>query len=89
MDVDRSGKVWSAKLSRHKTAGKGKRRELFFGPEAQKVLEPFLLRPKDRPMFSPAEAVEEQHRLRRAARETPLYASHVTRARGAPGPQGR
>ena len=78
-DIDRSGKVWVAKLKRHKTAKRGKRRELFFGPEAQRVLEPFLLRPTDKPLFSPCEAVEEQHRRRRDARTTPLYPSHVER----------
>ena len=78
-DIDRSDKVWAARLDRHKNAKRGKRRELFFGPEAQRVLEPFLLRRGDKLMFSPAEAVVEMERRKRSERKTPLYASHRAR----------
>ncbi|MCA8943421.1 MAG: site-specific integrase, partial [Planctomycetes bacterium] len=78
-DIDRTGKVWSAKLAHHKTAKHGKRREIFFGPEAQAVLKPFLLRPPEKPLFSPAEAMEEQNRQRSEARQTPPYPSHMAR----------
>lgn len=36
--IDRSGKVWTAKLADHKTVGHGKSRKLYFGPRAQAVL---------------------------------------------------
>jgi len=78
-DIDCSGDVWTVVLDRHKTAGRGKRRALFFGPNAQRVLKPFLRRPKDQPLFRPAEAVEEMERRKRAARKTPLYPSHLAR----------
>ena len=79
MDVDRSGDVWVVRLAKHKTARRGKRRELFFGPEAQRILKPFLCRAKDRPMFSPAESTADMALAKRAARKTPLYPSHVAR----------
>lgn len=43
-DIDRSGQVWRVVLTEHKTAYRGKSRTLFFGPKAQTVLRPFLLR---------------------------------------------
>ena len=78
-DIDRSGEVWVVKLDRHKNARRGKRRELFFGPEAQKILRPFLRRCAGAVMFSPREAVEEMERRKRAERKTPLWPSHVAR----------
>ncbi|MCB9869703.1 MAG: site-specific integrase [Planctomycetes bacterium] len=82
-DIDRSGDVWVASLREHKTARKGKVRELGFGPNAQAVLRPFLDRvPKphaDRPLFSPAAAMAEHQAEARAARKTPLWASHEQR----------
>lgn len=43
-DVDRSGEVWEAMLTEHKTAHYGKTRTIFIGPQAQEVLSPYLLR---------------------------------------------
>lgn len=37
-DMDMSGDVWSAVLAEHKTAHKGQRRTLYFGPAAQELL---------------------------------------------------
>ena len=52
-----SGPVWLVALGEHKTAHHGKTRTLYFGPQAQEVLQPFLAdRPTDKPLFSPAEA---------------------------------
>lgn len=70
-DIDRSGDVWKVDLETHKTAKLGKRRTLFFGPKAQSILAPFLLRPADAYLFSPKEANEEVLARRRAARVTP------------------
>jgi len=73
MDIDRSAKVWTAKLGDHKTAHHGHRREIFFGPRAQRVLRQFLLRPKDRYLFSPAEAERDRRKALHDARTTPLH----------------
>lgn len=69
--IDRSKDVWIAKLSKHKTAWKGKKREIFVGPQGQKLLLPFLLRPNDQPLFSPAESEKWRLEQRNAARTTP------------------
>ena len=55
------GRVWTVELGDHKTAHHGKNRTLYFGPQAQEVLQPFLAdRPVDKPLFSPAEAEVER-----------------------------
>lgn len=41
-DIDRSGPVWVAILSDHKTAHLGKTRKIFFGPKAQLILNRYL-----------------------------------------------
>lgn len=55
-DIEVSGAVWVANLTKHKTAYKGKSRLLHFGPQAQAILKPWLLRPTDAFLFSPKEA---------------------------------
>lgn len=40
--IDASGPVWTADLERHKTAWRGHRRTLYFGPECQELLAPRL-----------------------------------------------
>ncbi len=60
-DIDRSGPVWVARLTEHKTAHRGKVRALYFGPKAQAVLKPFILkRNEDEYLFSPWDFVEER-----------------------------
>ena len=82
-DLDRSDETWFLHLDQHKTARRGKRRVIFFGPEARAVLQRFLDRvpkpPPDKPLFSPQEAVAELLRQKRAHRKTPLYPSHLAR----------
>ena len=41
-DIDRRGKVWVAKLKKHKTAHRGKQRAIHFGPRVQQLLLPYL-----------------------------------------------
>lgn len=61
IDLNTEGEVWSALIQEHKTAYKGKKRVLIFGPQAQGVLRPFLLdRAVDEYMFSPKEAEKER-----------------------------
>ena len=63
--IDRNDKTWVMPLEEHKTAKKGKRREIVFGPKARDVLRPWLDRcpPPDpnKPLFSPADALAEYH----------------------------
>jgi integrase len=59
--VDKTGDVWTADLEHHKTEHAGKRRTLCFGPRAQKVLRPHLLRPAGQYCFSPMSALKERN----------------------------
>ena len=76
--VRRSGEVWVYRPGRHKTAHRDKRRTIFLGPRARKVLKPWLrgLSP-DEYAFSPARAEATRQAERRRARKTPLWPSHL------------
>jgi len=68
---DRCGML-VARLAEHKTAHLGAERLVYFGPEAESILEPFLRgRSPDRPLFSPTEAEVERRAARHAKRKTP------------------
>ncbi|QEG36351.1 tyrosine-type recombinase/integrase [Bythopirellula goksoeyrii] len=71
-DVDRSGDVWEAKLTQHKTAHHGHQRTVYIGPQAQAILTPFLLRGAEDYCFDPREATEEMRAKRAEARKTPI-----------------
>lgn len=51
-DIDRSGDVWRADLSKHKTAHKGKGRTLFFNASAQLILKRYLSAKPDAKLFN-------------------------------------
>ncbi|MCR9294640.1 MAG: tyrosine-type recombinase/integrase [bacterium] len=69
--IDRSSDPWVCELERHKRAYLGKRRVLYLGPRAQQILMPYLLRPHDKPLFSPAESEEQRLASKEEARTTP------------------
>lgn len=67
-DIDRDGKdrdgtrfegVWVYEPPHHKTVAKGHRRVVFIGPKAQAILTPYLDRPPQAYLFSPAEAARD------------------------------
>ena len=60
-DIDRSGEVWVVHATVHKNAHRGHRRDIVFGPKAQGVLRPFLVRPSDSYLFSPRESEAWRH----------------------------
>ena len=73
--IDRSGPVWYSELQRHKTRHHRKRRVLLFGPRAQAILTPRLLRYGSDWLFPPVEAAEERRRRYwqgRIAEDAPL-----------------
>ena len=78
--VSQNGAVWVYRLARHKTAHHGKRRRIFLGPRAQKILEPWLkgIAP-DEYVFNPARDEVTRQAERRAKRKTPLWPSHLKR----------
>lgn len=49
--IDRSGPVWVATLTRHKTDATGAVRKLYFPPSAQLVLSRYLSADRDKPLF--------------------------------------
>ena len=62
IDLDTSGRVWTATPTEHKTRYRGRERTLYFGPNTQAILKDFLA---DRPLcaylFSPRDAEAERH----------------------------
>lgn len=71
-DIDRSGEVWEYRPESHKTEHHDLDRIIMIGPEAQKVLEPYLDRAPTAYCFSPTEAVAQKVAKQFAARKTPL-----------------
>ncbi len=59
IDIDTGGRVWTFALAEHKTERFGIRRTIYLGPKCQEIIRPFLARPVDAYLFSPAEAVAE------------------------------
>jgi integrase len=71
-EVDVSGPVWIYRPTRHKTAHRGRVREVMLGPLAQAVLRPYLDRDPDRPCFRPVEALKQRADLRVRSYAPPL-----------------
>ncbi|MEO8493936.1 MAG: site-specific integrase [Planctomycetota bacterium] len=71
-DLDTSGKVWIYQPPRHKSEWRGHERHIFIGPQAQRVLKPWLRTELDAYLFQPREAVEHQRAERHRQRKTPL-----------------
>ncbi|MCA9181807.1 MAG: site-specific integrase, partial [Planctomycetales bacterium] len=69
--VDRTGDVWTITLVEHKTAYRGKTRTIYVGPQAQKVLAPYLLREPTVTCFSPIESEKQRRQAAHERRVTP------------------
>lgn len=80
-DIDRSDGVWQTNLADHKTAHHGHARVIYFGPQAQAVLSPWLMRPDDAYLFRPVEAEEDRIWLASEGRKTPLNCGNVAKGR--------
>ena len=82
-DIDTSGDIWIYEPFDHKNRWRGHRKQIPLGPEAQRMLQPFLDRDPQAFLFSPQEA--EQWRLEHRPpyhgreRKTPLYPSELKR----------
>jgi integrase len=71
--VDQSGKVWTIRLTEHKTSWRGHDRTIFVGPKAQAILATHLLSCKpDEVIFSPVKATQQRLSVKAAQRKTPL-----------------
>jgi integrase len=75
-EIDRSVAPWIYRPTRHKTAHLGKSRAIPLGPEARKVISPWL-RPDrpDLPLFRPAEGYQHGHKVtgKKARHFRPTY----------------
>lgn len=80
-DVDMSGDVWIYQPDSHKNEWRGKERIIPIGPKAQAILAPYMDRPVDEPLFSPAESAawQRERYLERIAgkRKTKAYPSEA------------
>jgi integrase len=82
-DIDRSGDVWTYTPPSHKTEHFGRERQIDLGPQAQAVLVSWLQVDRSAPLFSPADAMEEQRAERRRSRQSPMTPSQRSRKRKA------
>jgi integrase len=80
-DIDRSSTPWMARPDDHKTAHRGRSREILFGPTARSILEPVIQEAGDGFLFSPAKWDRDRHAVRSENRTTPRYPSHLERNR--------
>ncbi len=80
-ELDRSGETWILRPTWHKSAKKGKSRLIYFGPEAQAALAPWLLGTgPDEYIFTPAKS--EERRFEGTPRD-PRYSILAKPRRGA------
>jgi len=70
--IDRDGEVWTARLGEHKTAHHGHERNLFFGPKAQAIVAPYLLRSANDCLFRLCDTVKKRRAIASEARTTPM-----------------
>ena len=82
-DINMSDDIWLFEPEGHKNRWRGHSRVLPIGPQAQKVIRPYLVnRAIDAHLFSPIEAMEwrqEQRRKDRSGRETKIYPCETKR----------
>jgi integrase len=72
IDLDTTGIVWVYRPHRHKTLLHGHKREVFLGPRARAVLQPFLQLDPSAYIFSPRDAEAERRERLHRERKTPL-----------------
>lgn len=82
-DIDTSGEIWIYEPFEHKGRWRGYRKQVPLGPEAQRILEPFLTRDPQAFLFSPqeAEAWRMEHRppYHDRQRKTKVYPCELKR----------
>jgi integrase len=82
-DIDTTGEIWVYEPFDHKNRWRGHHKQIPLGPEAQRILMPFLDRDSQAFLFSPAESEEWQLENRPPyhgrERKTPIYPSELRR----------
>jgi integrase len=79
--LDTTGRVWTYKPEKHKTAHHGHERIIFIGPKAQEIIRPWLKTDLQGYLFSPAETEETRNAERRRERKSPMTPSQAKRKR--------
>ena len=69
--------IWEYKPGSHKTEHHERDRTIFFGPQAQEVLKPWLQLDLHASLFSPERSETERAAVRRSNRKTKLWPSHA------------
>ncbi len=73
IEMDEQTGIWTYRPDKHKNAFREKERILYFGPQAQAAIRPFLTdRPTNAYLFSPADAEAARRAAVHAGRKTPL-----------------
>ncbi len=83
-DVDRSSRIWAYQPESHKTEHHGRKRIIYLGPQAQRVLLPFLRCQQEEYLFSPADVVNQMRAELRASRKTRVQPSQMIRRKASP-----
>lgn len=71
-DLDTSGRIWLYRPEQHKTAYRGHERTIYLGPQAQRIVKPFLTTNLEAPLFRPKDGKAHYLAQKHAARRTPL-----------------
>ena len=71
-EVDRGEEVWLYRPSHHKMSHHDRERVIPIGPQAQKILSTYLLRPETWYCFSPKESEAKRRAVAHEARKTPM-----------------
>lgn len=88
-DVVQDGEVMVYRPQRHKTEHFGRSRLIYLGPQAQKIMAPYLLRFPEQYCFSPEEADEKRRADASERRETPLTCGNRPGTHRSANPQRR
>jgi len=83
-DLDTSGRVWVYTPESHKTEHHGRERRIYLGPQAQKVLTPWLRAELGAYLFQPQEAEAERRAGQRRERQSAVQPSQQDRRRRKP-----
>jgi integrase len=82
-DIDTTGDIWIYEPLDHKNRWRGHRKQIPLGPEAQRLLQPFLDRDPQAFLFSPQESerwrLEHRPPYKGRQRKTPIYPSELKR----------
>jgi integrase len=76
-DIDITGTVWLYRPGRHKTQHHGHERIIAIGPKGQEIVRRWLTTDLTAHLFSSRRGEDARNVMRRDARQTPLYPSHV------------